>query len=281
MERHRVAFRRQASLAVVRATTTTRCPTASSTTGGCPGARCSAPRSSGRSSASSTRARNARRSATPASCRRSRPTSTCARPSTRCSRTCSARLGSACEAWTRASGTTRSHDPEHFIAVDELLWSFADIVAKGGNLLLNVGPRGVDAQIPDEQRERLDALGSWLTPRAGAVRATRPWVTPGTTTPEGAEVRYTARDDDVFAFVRDATGSVTLPDVLSTPTTSVTDADGKTLPWAVTHAGTRIELVGSGRETVRDSVGPRHRARFGLSAPRRALGRVTQQRLRA
>ncbi len=141
--------------------------------------------------------------------------------------------------------------PEHFIAVDELLWSFADIVAKGGNLLLNVGPRGVDAQIPDEQRARLDALGSWLAPRAGAVRATRPWVTPGTTTPEGSEVRYTARDDDVFAFVHDATGAVTLPEIVATPTTAVTDADGKTLPWTVTHAGIRLDLGASqaGRDT--------------------------------
>ena len=44
--------------------------------------------------------------------------------------------------------------PEHFLAQDELLWMLTDIVAKGGNLLLNVGPRGVDAQIPDEQLTR-------------------------------------------------------------------------------------------------------------------------------
>ena len=40
-----------------------------------------------------------------------------------------------------AAGATSSPD-------DELLWSLIDIVAKGGNLLLNVGPRGVDAKSP-------------------------------------------------------------------------------------------------------------------------------------
>ncbi len=49
--------------------------------------------------------------------------------------------------------------PEAFLQRDDLLASFDDIVAKGGNLLLNVGPRGVDAQIPEIQRERLAWLG--------------------------------------------------------------------------------------------------------------------------
>ncbi len=86
-----------------------------------------------------------------------------------------------------------------------------DIVAKGGNLLLNVGPRGVDAQIPDEQIARLDWLGEWVRPHADAIMATRPWVTPGTTTREGHPVRYTARDDTVYAFVRDAGGRSRCP----------------------------------------------------------------------
>ena len=77
-------------------------------------------------------------------------------------------------------GHNRCSRPEHFLARDELLWMLTDIVAKGGNLLLNVGPRGVDAQIPDEQLTRLDWLGNWVQPNTDAIVATRPWVTPGT-----------------------------------------------------------------------------------------------------
>ena len=52
--------------------------------------------------------------------------------------------------------------PEDFIAQGDLLWLLTDIVAKGGNLLLNVGPAGFDAQIPDEQAARLGWLGDWV-----------------------------------------------------------------------------------------------------------------------
>ena len=76
-------------------------------------------------------------------------------------------------------------------------------MAKGGNLLLNVGPRGVDAQIPDEQTARLGWLGEWVVPNREALSGTRPWVRPGTTIAGGHPVRYTAADDSVFAFVRD------------------------------------------------------------------------------
>ena len=67
------------------------------------------------------------------------------------------------------------------------------MVSKNGNLLLNVGPRGVDAQIPDEQRQRLEWLGEWTGTNGDAVRATWPWVRPDGATAEGAAVRFTAR----------------------------------------------------------------------------------------
>jgi alpha-L-fucosidase len=134
-------------------------------------------------------------------------------------------------------GHNASSRPEHFIGQDELLWMLVDIVAKGGNLLLNVGPRGVDAQIPDAQLTRLDWLGRFVTPNADAIFATRPWVVPGTVTSAGNDVRYTARDRCVYAFVRTPVASVTLPDVRSTATTAVTTLAGTPLPWHDTSAG--------------------------------------------
>jgi alpha-L-fucosidase len=119
----------------------------------------------------------------------------------------------------------------------------ADIAAKGGNLLLNVGPRG-DARIPDAQLTRLGWLADWVVPNADALAATRPWVVPGRTTGEGAPLRYTARDDRVYAFVQDPSGSVTLPDVRSTPTTTATTIDGAPLPWKDTPAGLVVDVPG-------------------------------------
>jgi alpha-L-fucosidase len=139
-------------------------------------------------------------------------------------------------------GYNAQSQPEHFLSRDELLWMLADIAAKGGNLLLNVGPRGVDAQIPDEQRDRLGWLAAWAVPNAAAIVGTRPWVVPGTATAEGHPLRYTARDDTVYAFVQGATGSVTLPDLRATTTTAVRTIDGTPLPWRDGPDGLTVDL---------------------------------------
>jgi alpha-L-fucosidase len=139
-------------------------------------------------------------------------------------------------------GYNRLSRPEHFLTHDDLLWMLTDIAAKGGNLLLNVGPRGVDAQIPDEQLTRLDWLADWVVPNTSAIAGTRPWVTPGTATPDGHPLRYTARDDTVYAFVQNATGSTTLPNVCATPTTAVTAIDGSALPWKDSPSGLVVDL---------------------------------------
>jgi alpha-L-fucosidase len=132
--------------------------------------------------------------------------------------------------------------PEHFLARDELLWTLVDIAAKGGNLLLNVGPRGVDAQIPDEQGTRLEWLGNWVRPHEAALMATRPWVTPGSTTSNDGQVRYAARGETVSAFVRDPADSVVLPDVRATPTTAVSTVAGTALAWNQTAAGIEVQV---------------------------------------
>src|SRR6185436_15070804 len=133
-----------------------------------------------------------------------------------------------------------------------------DIVSKGGNLLLNVGPRGVDAQIPDAQLTRLAWLGEWVPAHADAIFASRPWITAGTTTVEGDSLRYTARDDCVYAFVGKVTGSTTLPDVRATPTTSVTTLDGSPLSWSESPRGISI-AAGRPTEPPRPTVFALHR----------------------
>jgi alpha-L-fucosidase len=139
-------------------------------------------------------------------------------------------------------GYNAESGPEDFLSRDELLWSVTDIAAKGGNLLLNVGPRGADAQIPDEQLERLAWLGSFVPPNEPALMGTRPWSTPGTETAEGDSVRYTARDTDVFAFVRSTSRWATLTEVRSTTSTAVTTIGGERLPWTESERGLRLDL---------------------------------------
>jgi alpha-L-fucosidase len=142
----------------------------------------------------------------------------------------------------KSFGYNACSQPDDFIAHDELLWLLVDAVAKGGNLLLNVGPRGVDAQLPVEQVDRLGWLAEWMQPNRDAIVASRPWVRPGTTTGQGRDVRYTSCEETVFAIMRDASGKTILPDVASTPTTQVTSLDGGLLPWQATPHGVALDL---------------------------------------
>jgi alpha-L-fucosidase len=139
-------------------------------------------------------------------------------------------------------GYNAASRPEDFIGQGDLAWLLADIAAKGGNLLLNVGPRGVDGALPDEQLERLGRLGEWTAPNRRALMDTRPWVRPGVATVDGAPVRYTARGDVVFAHVRGGPGTVVLGDVRPTPTTAVTTVAGSPLEWTDTAAGLSVGL---------------------------------------
>jgi alpha-L-fucosidase len=47
------------------------------------------------------------------------------------------------------------------------------LVSKGGNLLLNIGPKP-NGEIPEEQRRILEGLGSWLSVNGEAIYASRP-----------------------------------------------------------------------------------------------------------
>lgn len=148
-------------------------------------------------------------------------------------------------------GFNRNSEDQHFIGGDELLDTAADIVAKGGNLLLNVGPRGEDATIPESQLDLLATLGTWSSTEGSSVFASRPWVRPQGRTAAGSELRYWARDRSLFAALvdepRESAGTITLPDLVATPTTVVRDSSGATLAHDQLADGLRVELSGPPR----------------------------------
>lgn len=56
----------------------------------------------------------------------------------------------------------------------EVIWTLIDVVSKGGNLLLNVGPKG-DGSIPEGDRRILEDLGKWMAVNGEAVNGSRCW----------------------------------------------------------------------------------------------------------
>src|SRR5690606_31987984 len=128
--------------------------------------------------------------------------------------------------WEATRGMSNSfgfnrHDTEDdYLSAEQLLSDFIDGVSKGGNLLLNVGPRGTDAGIPDEQLSRLKVFGGWLAVNGAAVYGTAPWKRGGSDnsdaqTDSGIPVRFTRRGSDInIIFLGNPSGStVRLRDV--------------------------------------------------------------------
>jgi alpha-L-fucosidase len=66
----------------------------------------------------------------------------------------------------------KSYD-HNWKSVPDLLRKLVDIVSKGGNYLLNVGPTA-EGLIPEPSIERLQAMGKWLQVNGDAVYGTQP-----------------------------------------------------------------------------------------------------------
>ena len=97
-------------------------------------------------------------------------------------------------------GYNQREDARHVLSSRQLIELLIDIVAKNGNLLLNVGPRA-DGSIPEIQVSRLRELGSWMRIHGEGIYGTRPHTTPAVRTKTGTEVRFTRKDRTLFAFL--------------------------------------------------------------------------------
>ena len=96
-------------------------------------------------------------------------------------------------------GTAWQYQPEneHYKTGGQLIRMLIETRAKGGNLLLNVGPKP-NGELPIEQEERLREIALWMFVNSDAIYAVRPWVV----TNEG-DVWFTKKKDSntLYAIV--------------------------------------------------------------------------------
>jgi len=164
-------------------------------------------------------------------------------------------------------GYNRTEDARSFLSSAEIVTLLVDVVSKNGNLLLNTGPMG-DGRLQPEQVERLLATGEWLAANGDAIYGTRPWEIAEATTDAGGDLRFTARNGDLYATFlgQPAAGPHRLDGLTAADGTEVrVVATGRPLEWR--QEGTALTLH------IPDGVPsqPAHSLRIS-PAPQRAVG---------
>ena len=100
-------------------------------------------------------------------------------------------------------GTSWQYQPqnEHYKSGGELIRLLIQTRAKGGNFLLNVGPKP-NGELPIEEEERLREIALWMFVNSDAIYAVRPWVI----TNEG-DIWFTKKKDSqtLYAMVESDT----------------------------------------------------------------------------
>lgn len=131
----------------------------------------------------------------------------------------------------------------------KLIHLLVDIVAKGGNVLLNIGPLP-DGTLPPEAVSRLEETGRWMDVNGVAIHGTRR-IAPH----KEGRVAYTQKGDALYAVYLAGEGETAPPAVVPMP--SVRPAAGSEVrllgcneacPWKLLPEGLRVEVPASVRE---------------------------------
>jgi len=146
-----------------------------------------------------------------------------------------------------------------------LIHLLVDIVSKGGNFLLNVGPQP-DGQLPAEAVQRMREMGEWLAVNGEAIYGTRA-IAPY----KEGRVCLTHKGDAVYAIYLAADGEDALPEQISltklqpAPGSAVTMLGAKErLKWRAAGDGVVIAVP----TAVRQSPPCRHAFALKFSLPK-------------
>ncbi|HET6447579.1 MAG TPA: alpha-L-fucosidase, partial [Conexibacter sp.] len=154
----------------------------------------------------------------------------------------------ACRGIGTSFGYNRFEGPDDYIDPKALIHMFVDIVARGGNLLLNIAPTPT-GQVPWEQASRVMALGWWMRQYGSAIYGTRPWERINGITGDAIDVRYTVDDEAVHAIVLGTPMDIGTADAylqvdVSLDEGATVELENRpgTLAWESTPGGTRVKL---------------------------------------
>lgn len=97
-------------------------------------------------------------------------------------------------------GYNRNENIADYLTRPQIIHLLVDIVSRGGNLLLNVGPTA-DGRIPVIMEDRLLALGNWLAINGEAIYETRRWHVDGEgPTPRNVSIAAAKAAEDAVSY---------------------------------------------------------------------------------
>ncbi|MDQ1508537.1 MAG: alpha-L-fucosidase, partial [Actinomycetota bacterium] len=145
----------------------------------------------------------------------------------------------------------RNEDAADFLSAAQIVALLVETVAKGGNLLLNVGPNA-DGTVPDIQARLLRDSGAWVRAHADAIHDSTSFDVPGA----GAHW-YTRTGDVVHAFDLSSAPEPCFASLQGV--TSVTTGAGEELAFRESDTGLLVDA----RAVDRHAFGTRYRVGFG------------------
>jgi len=96
-------------------------------------------------------------------------------------------------------GYNRDESIDDYNTSGELIHELIDIVSRGGNLLLNVGPTA-DGRIPVIMQQRLIDIGMWLDVNGEAIFGSHPWRGSSPNAGNDNTLHFKAKDFALYAF---------------------------------------------------------------------------------
>jgi alpha-L-fucosidase len=149
-----------------------------------------------------------------------------------------------CRGIGHSFGYNRAETYADYASGEKLVHLLVDLVSKGGNLLLDIGPTA-DGRIPVIMQDRLIQMGDWLRVNGEAIYGTEKWTR---TADSNENVRYTKKDADVYALAlgwpgRELTLQVDRPPAGTKVTMLGSDKD---LPWRFEDGTLLVDLSAIG-----------------------------------
>jgi alpha-L-fucosidase len=134
-----------------------------------------------------------------------------------------------------SAGFNRAEPTDRFLAATDLVATLTEVIAKGGHMILQVGP-DAGGTFPSAVVERLRAVGGWVRRHQRLIDESQPWTTWG-----DADARYLVLDGELHAIDVSGQGEFAAIPSGEGRVTAVVGIDGTPFAFEQTATGLRLE----------------------------------------